>query len=222
MIKFIHRVRHDPFTWSNVLSRFPLPPRLRSHTTKLVQTCAYIDRFPVKQPVLFCDRKFDEGPGENKRNTYLHTSQSSRNDKSPLHWLCFLALAFRKMCSFVPSSRALVTTVGRTCQGRRVIRAEENLCSTISGEKLPMNRWTRNDLVNDHDINHCFSSRYRSEDGCGLNWANCSLQETNQTDDSWIRILKFLKNWSLFLIKRFYCFVTNSILKKKKMEFRKL
>lgn len=63
--------------------------------------------------------------------------------------------------------------------------SEPSLCSTISGEKLPMNRWTRNDLVNDHDINHCFSpsSRYRSEDGCGLNWAKCSLQETNQTDD---------------------------------------
>ena len=71
----------------------------------LVQTYIYIERFPVKQPVLFRDRKFDEGPRENKRNTYLYTSQSSRNDKSPLHWLCFLALAFRKMCSFVPSFR---------------------------------------------------------------------------------------------------------------------
>lgn len=76
----------------------------RSHATR-ANLHVYIERFPVKQPVLFRDRKFDEGPRENKRNTYLHTSQSSRNDKSPLHWLCFLALAFRKMCSFVPSFR---------------------------------------------------------------------------------------------------------------------
>lgn len=110
------------------------------------RACTYIERSPVKQPVLFCDRKFDEGLRENKRNTYLHTSQSSRNDKSPLHWLCFLALAFRKMCSFVPdlsfrgpalSSQRVVERV----KGGRVIRAEEKLCSSISGEKLPMNRW---------------------------------------------------------------------------------
>lgn len=39
--------------------------------------------------------------------------------------------------------------------------SEENLCSSISGEKLPMNRRRRNDLVNGHDINHCFSSSNR-------------------------------------------------------------
>lgn len=57
-------------------------------------------------------------------------------------------------------TRSLVTTGGRTRQGGRVIRAEENLCSSISGEKLPMNRWSGGEgrsRQRGRDINHRFS-----------------------------------------------------------------